>query len=209
MTKQLKRTFFARDTHIVAKDLLGKLLVRRWRGQLLTGRINEVESYVGENDLACHAAKGRTKRTEVMFGEAGHAYVYLVYGMYHCLNVVTQEPGFPAAVLVRGLMSLSVLPVKTNELENNSIPFSASTQRMGEVNAGKTALNGPGKLCRAMHISRAQNSEDLTISHKLWLADDGYKTREKSILTTPRIGVDYAGKDALLPWRYLILSPTN
>lgn len=206
MTKQLERDFFARDTHIVAKDLLGKLVVRRWRGQILAGRINEVESYVGENDMACHAAKGRTKRTEVMFGEAGHAYVYLVYGMYYCLNVVTQEPGFPAAVLVRGLMSWNVLPAMANESGNNSIPFSAFTQKMGEAKVGQTALNGPGKLCRALHISKAQNGEDLTISNKLWLADDGYKIGASSMVTTPRIGVEYAGKDALLPWRYVLLA---
>ena len=204
MAKQLKRAFFARDTHIVAKELLGKLLVRRWRGNFLAGRVNEVESYVGENDLACHAAKGRTKRTEVIVGEAGHAYVYLVYGMYCCLNVVTQEPGFPAAVLVRGLMSWNVLPAIANESGDNSISFSAFTQKMGEANVGQTALNGPGKLCRAMHISKAQNGEDLTISNKLWLIDGGYGVGRDRILATPRIGVEYAGKDALLPWRYLL-----
>jgi DNA-3-methyladenine glycosylase len=141
-----------------------------------------------------------------MFGEAGHAYVYLVYGMYHCLNVVTDKVNFPAAVLVRGLTSLCVLRGKTDEWEDSLIPFSDASPRINEVNIGQTALNGPGKLCRAMHICRAQNSEDLTTSNKLWLVDDGYEIGAKSILTTPRIGVEYAGKDALLPWRYVIQS---
>ena len=100
---QLPQTFYQRDTHIVARELLGKVLVRRWRGKFLTGRICEVESYVGEDDKACHAAKGKTKRNEVMFGQAGLAYVYLIYGMHHCFNIVTEEKGFPAAVLIRGL----------------------------------------------------------------------------------------------------------
>ncbi|MFA6100516.1 MAG: DNA-3-methyladenine glycosylase [Patescibacteria group bacterium] len=201
MAKQLKRAFFARDTHMVAKDLLGKLLVRRWRGQILAGRINEVESYVGENDLACHAAKGRTKRTEVMFGEAGHAYVYLVYGMYCCLNVVTEEKGFPAAVLIRGLMSFHALPVNKS---TKQIPHLSCTADSYTDKTRQMIVNGPGKLCRAMHISRAQNDEDLTTSNKLWLIDDGYKAGRDRILTTPRIGVEYAGKDALLPWRYVL-----
>lgn len=169
MQHKLGRDFFARDTHTVARSLLGKLLVRRWHGKVLTRRICEVESYVGENDKACHAAKGKTKRNEVMFGEAGHAYIYLIYGMYHCLNVVTDAIDFPAAVLIRG--------------------------------AG--ILNGPGKLTRALHITRAQNFEDLVTSEKLFIADDGFEVKRNRIITTPRINVDYAGEDARRPWRYL------
>jgi len=143
----------------------------------MTARICEVESYVGENDRACHAAKGKTKRCEVMFGEAGHAYVYLIYGMYHCLNIVTERIGFPAAVLVRG----------------------AKWER-------KELLDGPGKLCRAMHITRAQNGEDLAKAEKLFVVDDGFVVPASDVRTTPRIGVDYAGEDAKLPWRYAIRS---
>lgn len=171
------RAFFARDTHRVAQELLGKLLVRRWRGKTITGRIIEVESYVGENDKACHAARGRTKRNEVMFGEAGHAYVYIIYGMYNCLNIVTERVNFPAAVLIRALK-----PGK-NIL---------------------TATDGPGKLTRALHVTRAQNHEDLTVSEKLFVADDGLVVGRGDIKRAPRIGVEYAGEDAARPWRYYV-----
>lgn len=182
--RRLPRGFFARDTHAAAKGLLGKLLVRQWRGKLLAARICEVESYVGENDRACHAARGRTLRTEVMFGAAGHAYVYLIYGMYHCLNIVTERKGFPAAVLVRG--AKGVRPPD----EKGSDPFS-----------------GPGKLCLALHITRAQNGEDLTTSKRLFVADDGVRLSPARIVATSRIGVDYAGADAKLPWRYVLRVP--
>lgn len=172
MYKKLSREFYERDTHQVAKELLGKLLVRQWRGKKLMTRITEVESYVGEDDQASHASRGRTPRTEVMFGEAGHAYVYLIYGIYHCLNVVTEHTGFPAAVLIRAA----------------------------------EGFTGPGKLCRGLHITRAQNRLDITHSERLYIADDNFRVAEKDISATPRIGVDYAGDHAQLPWRYLIQS---
>jgi DNA-3-methyladenine glycosylase len=168
--KPLPRSFFARDTHVVARTLLGKLLVRQWRGKIVTARISEVESYVGEDDAASHARAGKTARTALMYGAAGHAYVYLIYGMYHCLNVVTDKKDFPAAVLIRG--------------------------------AGD--YTGPGKLCRALHITRALNGEDLVTSQRLWIADDGWRPQRTAINATPRIGVDYAGEHALLPWRYIL-----
>jgi len=143
----------------------------------MTGRIVEVESYVGENDKACHAARGRTKRNEVMFGEAGRAYVYIIYGMYNCLNIVTERENFPAAVLIRAL-------------------------RQGQNIL--TATDGPGKLTRALHITRAQNREDLTVSEKLFVADDGLVVARSDIKRAPRVGVGYAGEDAMLPWRYYI-----
>jgi DNA-3-methyladenine glycosylase len=172
----LPRTFYARDTHEVAKDLLGKLLVRRKEGTVYIGRICEVESYVGENDKASHASKGKTKRTEVMFGKPGFAYVYLIYGMYHCLNIVTEVENFPAAVLIRACESVENIFLKTD---------------------------GPGKLCREFFIDRTFNNHDLTTSKELFIADDGVRVARKDIIATPRIGVPYAGEDALLPWRYL------
>jgi DNA-3-methyladenine glycosylase len=174
---RLSTSFFARDTHRVARQLLGKLLVRELSGQKLIGRLTEVESYVGVDDLACHASKGRTPRTEVMFGPPGHAYVYLIYGLHHCFNIVTDQTGFPAAVLIRGL----------------------------EPVAGFTGLaNGPGKLTKALNITRELNRENLATSPLLYLADDGFTVNPQDIQTSPRIGVDYAGPCALYPWRYFL-----
>lgn len=180
----------------------------------MAGRISEVECYVGENDKACHAARGRTKRTEVMFGEAGHAYVYLVYGMYHCLNIVTEIEGFPAAVLIRGLSlkvsasyrSDNIVTTKTPLHPCLSVGRPLMRNNVG-IDVYRKITSGPGKVCREMHICRAQNGEDLTVSNKLWVVDDGYKLEPKQIVTSPRIGVEYAGKDALLPWRYMIKNP--
>ncbi|GFP30982.1 DNA-3-methyladenine glycosylase, partial [Candidatus Hakubella thermalkaliphila] len=100
---KLPREFYQRPTLTVAQDLLGKCLIRRTEEGLLVGKIVETEAYIGENDLACHASRGKTPRNEVMFGEAGHAYVYFTYGMFYCLNVVTEKKGFPAAVLIRSV----------------------------------------------------------------------------------------------------------
>lgn len=168
--KRLPRSFYARDTQLVAKDLLGKLLVRSHRGKKLVARITETEAYVGEDDLASHARFGKTKRNAVIYGQAGHAYIYFIYGMYDMLNIVTDEKDFPAAVLIR---------------------------RTGE-------FDGPGKLTRALHITRALNGEDVVTSGKLYLLDDGFRVKKKDILTSPRIGVAYAGKHAKLPWRYYL-----
>ncbi len=187
--RRLSRTFFAHDTHTVARELLGKLLVRPWRGKKLVGRITDVESYVGENDLACHASRGRTPRTEIMFGEAGHAYVYLIYGMYDCLNLVTERKDFPAAVLIRSLEPVVGIAVM-HRLRGTSDIHHLTT--------------GPGKLTQALAITRRLNGEDLTISRQLFVAADGYRVPNSSIATSARIGVDYAGEHAALPWRYFI-----
>lgn len=198
--RPLQRTFYNRDTHVVARELLGKLLVRRWRGNIFVGRITEVESYVGENDAACHASprkgtafsrgrRGRTPRTEVMYGPAGHAYVYLIYGMYDCLNIVTEQKDFPAAVLIRSLEPMKGMEAMMRE---------RSTNKATNVTAG------PGKLTRAFHITRALNAEDLTQSNRLFIANDFYRVKPGDIAVSPRVGVAYAGRDALLPWRYYL-----
>ena len=162
--RRLPREFYDRDTVEVAHELLGKLLVRVTGGSERIGRIVEVEAYLGPHDRAAHSARGLTPRTRVMFGPPGHAYVYLIYGMYHCMNVVTQAEGTASAVLLR-----AVEPVKNI--------------------AGRT--QGPGLLCRAMHIDKRLNGHDLT-SDDFHIADDGYP-RKFSIVKRPRIGVDYAG----------------
>ena len=172
----LSRSYFNRPTLVVARSLLGKYLVRQNGKATISGKIVEVEAYVGPQDLACHASKGRTQRTEVLFGPPGISYVYLIYGMYHCLNVVTEETGFPAAVLIRAI-----------EVEEDLI-------------------DGPGKLCRAFSIDRSLNRIDMTTQRHLWFEDRGNKVSRRHIGAFPRIGVDYAGKWADKPYRFRLIS---
>jgi DNA-3-methyladenine glycosylase len=172
VSRVLTRPYFLRPTLTVARDLIGKFLVRHNGGEVLAGKIVEVEAYVGTSDRACHASKGRTARTEVMFGPPGVAYVYLIYGMYHCLNVVTEQEGFPAAVLIRAV-----------EVEGRLI-------------------DGPGRLCRLFEIDRSLNRLDLTLKQSLWFEDRGVPVARRDIDQLPRIGVDYAGEWARKPWRF-------
>ena len=168
----LSRIYFNRPTLTVARSLIGKYLVRELDGRVLAGKIVEVEAYVGSDDKACHASKGRTQRTDVMFGPGGIAYVYFIYGMYHCLNVVTEREEFPAAVLIRAI-----------EVD-------------GEL------IDGPGRLCRALQIDRRLNRVDLTTGESLWFEDRGVSVRKGDVEAHPRIGVDYAGEWAKKLWRF-------
>ena len=163
MLRKLPRSFYDRDTVEVARDLIGKYLVHVVDGVERVGRIVEVEAYLGEHDLAAHSSKGRTRRTEVMFGPPGHAYVYLIYGMHWCMNVVTEREGHASAVLLRALE-----PVRR---------VSGRTQ-------------GPGLLCRAMGIDGARHGEDLC-GERLYVAQAGGEGPPR-IVKRPRIGVDYA-----------------
>lgn len=174
---KLNKNFFVRPTITVAKELLGKLLIRRENNKITACRITEVEAYIGEDDLACHASKGRTPRSETLYHQPGTAYVYLIYGMYYLLNVVTEKENFPAAVLLRACE-----PIGKNLSENS--------------------LVGPGRLCRTLNITKEIHGQDLTKSDKLWFADDGYNIPESKICSTPRIGVDYAKHCANYPWRF-------
>lgn len=187
--KILPRQFFIRETNVVAQDMLGKFLIRQTGNTTIIGRITEVESYRGEDDLACHASKGRTPRCEVMFGQAGHAYVYLIYGMYNCLNVVTESVDFPAAILIR-----SVEPV-------TGIPFMEARRKSDKLT---NLTTGPGKLTQAFDITRDLNGEDMTTSEQLFIAENGIPALAKDVVSTTRVGVEYAGKDALLHWRYYL-----
>jgi DNA-3-methyladenine glycosylase len=170
---KLSRDFYARRTLTVARDLIGMHLVRMHRGTQLIGRIVETEAYQGPRDLAAHSARGRTQRTAVMYGAPGHAYVYLIYGMWDCLNVVTREEGVPHAVLIRAVEPVSNLRDKTW---------------------------GPGLLCKAMHIDRRDTGTDLC-GESLWIETPSMVRRRK-IERGPRIGVDYAGAWAHKPWRF-------
>jgi DNA-3-methyladenine glycosylase len=176
--RKLPRSFYDRDAANVARDLLGKVLVHVVDGVPRIGRIVEVEAYVGPHDLAAHSSRGLTERTKVMFGPPGHAYVYLIYGIHCCMNVVTQREGQASAVLLRALE-----PVKNIE--------------------GRT--NGPGLLCRAMGIDRKLNARDL-LSDEVYVATLPAAAGGKKpvIVRRPRIGVDYAGHWARRLLRFYI-----
>jgi len=151
--------------------------------------IVETEAYAGPHDLACHASKGRTRRTEVMFGPAGHAYVYMIYGFYFCLNVVTDCEGFASAVLIRAIEPLESVRVM-RKLRGNP-------QR--DIDIG----SGPGKLCRAMSIDKELNGEDLE-GKILWIEDRQLQLDPEGIHTSPRVGIDYAGEYRDKLWRFYI-----
>jgi DNA-3-methyladenine glycosylase len=171
----LARAFFARPTETVARDLLGKLLVRDVDGQLVIGRIVETEAYAGVADRASHARAGLTRRTAPMHGPVGHAYVYLVYGMHHCLNVVAREPAATAgAVLVRALE-----PVAGQEL------MRARRGRTADPDFRLCA--GPARLCQALAIDRELDAHDLTRGSGLWLAPGAPPAEQ--VASGPRIGV--------------------
>ena len=169
-----QRSFFERGTLSVARALIGMHLVHDDGRAVRAGRIVETEAYLGPRDLAAHSARGRTRRTDVMFGPAGHAYVYFIYGFWNCLNVVTGRPGVPHAVLLRALEPLGSLTESTW---------------------------GPGLLCRALHIDRRLNGADLR-GETLWLEYPRNRTSTVRIARAPRIGVDYAGEWAQRPWRF-------
>lgn len=169
----LPLAFYSRETLLVARDLLGMHLVRMGPAGRQVGRIVETEAYKGPRDLAAHSARGRTRRTEVMFGPPGHAYVYFIYGFWHCLNVVTAAVGVPHAVLIRAVEPVSGIDAATH---------------------------GPGLLCRAMHIDRALNGVSL-LEPPLWIERPATYRRPR-IGRSARIGVDYAGDWALKPWRF-------
>ncbi len=182
MSNILTQSYFTRPTLIVARSLIGKYLIRENGRGTIAGKIIEVEAYIGEEDKACHASKGRTARTEVLFGPPGISYVYLIYGMYHMLNVVTERPDFPAAVLIRAI-----------EVD-------------GEL------IDGPGKLCRELDIDRSLHQVDLTQGRAIWFEDRGRRVSNNQVGTFPRIGVDYAGLWAKKPWRFRLIeedSPTS
>jgi DNA-3-methyladenine glycosylase len=187
----LPRAFFERPADVVAPDLLGLLLVRREGRGLSGGLIVEAEAYGGPDDLASHARAGRTARTEPMFGPAGHAYVYLIYGMHHCLNVVTEGDRQAGAVLIRAL-------APTLGLET----IRARRGRPHEPDARLAA--GPARLCQALAIDRRLDSADLCRGDELWLSQSsGGPDRELRIISGPRIGVAYAGSGwADRPWRF-------
>ncbi|ADE29875.1 DNA-3-methyladenine glycosylase [Rickettsia prowazekii] len=207
----LPREFFARDTNLVSTELIGKVLYF----QGTTAIITETESYIGEDDPACHAARGRTKRTDVMFGPAGFSYVYLIYGMYYCLNFVTEDEGFPAATLIRGVYVIShnnVYTIDTAKIKSQitdektqSIIIRKNRRIMKfyipNLKASNLYLNGPGKLCKYLGINTSYNKCDLINNKDFFVSDIGLNLPYYS---TTRIGIT-KGTDKL--WRYIVTDP--
>jgi DNA-3-methyladenine glycosylase len=194
--KRLMRDFFNRDTIVVAKELLGKVLVHEIDGLKIAGRIVETEAYLGVEDKAAHSYGGKiTPRLEVMYGFPGISYVYLIYGMYNCFNVVTRENGVPQAVLVRALEPLSELDHMS--LTRFKMHYAELTKKQI-----KNLTNGPGKLCIALSIDRNLNGQDMCNGGNFYIADCNYSDFE--IVSSKRIGIDYAEeyKDCL--WRFYI-----
>ena len=166
----MDKTFYTQSALEIAPKLLGKYLVRKLPdGKIIRSKICEVEAYVGEEDLACQASKGKTARTKIMYEEGGIWYIYLVYGMYHMLNVVVGKKDDPSAILIRGVENIS----------------------------------GPGRLTKQLEIDRLFNSLPISQKAGLWV-EDGEIIPKNKILTTPRIGVSYAGVWAKKPYRFLI-----
>jgi DNA-3-methyladenine glycosylase len=188
VSSRLRRSFYDRPTVLVARELLGSVLCRRVKGLTLRGRIVETEAYVGEEDLACHARAGMTRRTEPLYGPPGMAYVYLTYGMHHLLNAVTESAGRPAAVLIR-----AVEPIE-------GLEWMARARGLTERHL---LASGPGKLAQAFGLDLAWNRADLCAG-ELWI-ERGGKVRDDAVHTSPRIGCHNVPEPwASIPWRFYV-----
>jgi DNA-3-methyladenine glycosylase len=189
--KKLEIEFYQRkDVLKIAKELLGKILVTNWKGIITSGRIVECEAYAGIIDKASHAVGGRrTARNEIMYGSGGYAYVYLCYGIHHLFNVVTNSEEIPHAILIRALD-----PIEGIE---------KMLLRSHKKKLDHTLTRGPGNVSKALGIS-TKHSGTYLLSDKIFIADDGGRFSKKEIAASPRIGVDYAGEDALLPYRFYV-----
>jgi len=187
---RLKQEFYQKDAVQAARDLLGKIIVRKYDGKIIKVKIVETEAYCGAEDKASHAHNNKkTKRTAPMFKEGGHAYIYLIYGMYYCLNVVTAAENNPHAVLIRGVEPLKGLKYIK---ENRQIKSSRS----------KDLTNGPGKLSQALKIDKSFDGCNLVENNSLYLTDGG--TEDFEIESSPRVNIDYAEEYKDKKWRFLI-----
>lgn len=188
---KLKRDFYERpDVVGIAKDLLGKTIITSIDGQYAAGRITELEAYAGRDDKACHANDGlRTKRTEVMYGRGGNAYVYLCYGIHHLFNVVTNREGLADAILIRAIEPLTGLDVMMERRKKSKLD--------------KTLSSGPGTLSAALGIKTKLHYGLDLLGETIWIEDATAVPKEDIVVST-RIGVDYAEEDALKPWRFYI-----
>jgi DNA-3-methyladenine glycosylase len=192
--KLLSRRFFNRDPRLVSPELLGKLIVRRNGRKLIAGRIVEVEAYLGADDLAAHAAAGRTARNDVLFGPPGHAYVYFIYGVHYCLNISCLPDGEAGGILIRALEPVA-------GLEEMAIARELGDLNFDSVRDLRKLTSGPGKLSEALEITRPRDNGKDIVSPEcdLQVRDDGFQPEK--IATTPRIGIT---KSAEMPLRYVI-----
>jgi DNA-3-methyladenine glycosylase len=197
--KVLERAFYTRDTLTVAKELLGKILVHKTSDYTVSGRIVEAEAYLGPEDKAAHSYGGKlTPRVEVMYYEGGHSYIFTIYGMYQCFNIVTEKQGLPQAVLIRALEPIEGLDIMSQNRFNKNYSELSKGQKIA-------LTNGPGKLCIAMGLNKQHNKQDLCRKNgvdDIYVVDDGYVPKE--ITATPRINIDYAEEYVLKPWRFYI-----
>lgn len=191
--KKLPASFYERDDVVlIAKELIGKLLVTNLQEHFTAGRIVETEAYEGETDKACHASKGRTGRTEVMFGAGGHAYIYLCYGIHQMFNIVTSGKGTPHAILIRAVEPVAGIDVML--------------ERTGKRNQDYTLTRGPGNVGKAFGFHTSQTGMPVT-GNEMFVADDGFLINQHDIIASPRIGVDYAGAHA--EWHYRFYLKNN
>lgn len=186
--KKVSPDFYLNDTKVIAQQLLGKRLVRVYKNKILSGRIVETEAYLGVKDKAAHTFNGRlTNRTKAMYLEGGHCYVYFIYGMHFCFNVVTQKEGTPEAVLIRALEPIDGIDVMKRLRKSTDI---------------YKLTSGPGRLCQAMKIDKTFNAQSL-LEEKVYIVDD-LMYKKNMIFTTPRINVDYAKEASLWKLRFFV-----
>lgn len=186
--KKLDRSFYERGTLDIARELLGKYIIHNTTDGRTSGKIVEVEAYIGSKDAASHAYNGKyTSRTKVMFGQGGHLYVYLIYGVYYCMNIVTNKENYPEAVLIRAIEPIDGLDIMKGRRGTDKL---------------LNLCSGPGKLCIAMGISKVQNGMDLC-GENLYLLS-GETISPECIISTPRINIDYAKEARNYPWRFFI-----
>ncbi len=188
--KKLPLLFYLRkDVVQIARELIGKILVTNWNGEKTSGRIVETEAYEGEIDRASHASKGRTKRTEVIFGEGGKAYVYLCYGLHQMFNIITNKAATPHAILIRAVEPIDGVDIML--------------RRTGKKKLDQTLTRGPGNVGKAFGFHTSHCGVSLQ-SDDLYIIDDGTKVKKEAIIASPRIGVDYAGEHATWHYRFFL-----
>ena len=193
--KILNRDFYDRDSLVVAKELLGKVLVHEVNGKKISAKIVEAEAYMGVIDKAAHSYGGRrTPRVEVMYGGPGFSYVFMIYGMYYCFNIVTREEGVPQAILIRACEPVEGLELMAENRYKKELSQLSKSQLTG-------LTNGPGKLCRALLIDKSLNGEDLC-GNKLYVTEGAEE--DFSIISAKRVGVDYSEEAKDYPWRFYV-----